>query len=315
LLSIDSPLPATGDTAIALAHNTTPRIWTVFLTFGAAIVGTFAFQAVAVIALVSWWATQGIDLREDVNQLPERLATTEMILLLAACGQVAMATVVFTAARLSPDPWRERLGLVASRAPVSLYPLAMMGSLIPLSIGFGFAHALTWILPADTTVQTLFESMTLADAVTFVLFIATVPAVVEEILFRGYIQQRLLKRWRPMWAIGVTSLLFALMHVMPHAVVALLPISVWWGVVAWRTGSVYPTILCHAFINGGVNIWRMLVKFGDISESTQTICISIILIASLVCFLLAIRTLWLQDQNLYPGSVESLVSQNSPETA
>jgi membrane protease YdiL (CAAX protease family) len=61
----------------------------------------------------------------------------------------------------------------------------------------------------------MYERMTPVVAVPFVLFIAAFPGFNEELLFRGYIQRRLLARWSPWLAISVTSALFALMHVMP----------------------------------------------------------------------------------------------------
>jgi membrane protease YdiL (CAAX protease family) len=125
-----------------------------------------------------------------------------------------------------------------------------------------------------------------------VLFIAIVPGIVEEVFYRGYIQRRLLQRWKPAWAIGVTAIIFALMHVTPLAIVSLFPLSIWLGVVAWRSNSVYPTMLCHAFINGSVNVWRLFVKFTGISESVQAVVVGTTLLLSVICFVLSLRLLF-----------------------
>jgi membrane protease YdiL (CAAX protease family) len=42
---------------------------------------------------------------------------------------------------------------------------------------------------------------------------------------------------------------------MPHTVVFAFPIGIWFGYVAWKTGSIWPTILGHALING---LWNVL---------------------------------------------------------
>jgi len=283
---------AAGDWLPTEFADEKPRVWTVFAAFFTALIGAIGLQSVAVLIVIAWWTAQGVAADKVVQQLPQKLGTVETFILMASCGQLAMVLTILVAARLSPIPWRERLGLLPARSTAKVNLFAMVGSLTPLAIGFVLAGALSWLLPGDPSVQALLEGLTFAEWVLFILFLATVPAVVEEILFRGYIQRRLLQRWRPLSAIGTTSVLFALMHVMPQAVVALLPLSVWLGVVAWRAGSVYPTMLCHAFINGGVNLWRMVVKFGDLSEPVQIMALSVMLLGSLVCMLLAWREMF-----------------------
>jgi membrane protease YdiL (CAAX protease family) len=116
----------------------------------------------------------------------------------------------------------------------------------------------------------LYEQMTWPVAVPFVLIIALLPSFMEELLFRGYIQSRLLQRW-PAWvAILATSTLFALPHVTPSAVVLVFPLGLWLGVLAWRTGSVWPGIFCHAFVNGTWNVWQVGRRLAGLDESPPT---------------------------------------------
>ena len=70
-----------------------------------------------------------------------------------------------------------------------------------------------------------------------------------------------------------------------------LPLGVWFGVIAWRVGSIVPTIVCHAFINGGVNAWRLVVKFAELSETVQLVSTAFFLIVGVVCFVLSCRML------------------------
>lgn len=307
--------PANSELPPIACEEIKPRIWTVFLAFAAALGGAIVFQSIAFAMLGSWLAVRGVPLKDVAEQLPKSLGTVQMFLLMASCGQLAMVTTFLTAANLSPHPWRERLGLLPARSSAIVNVQAAVGSLVPLFIGFAFAAALGSILPVDPTVQTLFEGMSPIGWAVFILFIATVPAVVEEILFRGFMQRRLLERWRPLGAIGVTSLLFALMHVMPQAIVALFPLSIWLGVVAWRTGSVYPSMLCHAFINGSVNIWRAFVAQSGISETVQGIVVSIILLGSLACFVLACREMFQRTLVAEATTAEPSALQDMPTTA
>ena len=88
-----------------------------------------------------------------------------------------------------------------------------------------------------------------ALAVVVIAFISIVPAFVEETLFRGYVQRRLLERWHPATAIVTTSLIFACAHVDPaHALATFFP-GIWFGIVAWRASSVWPAMICHAAMN------------------------------------------------------------------
>jgi membrane protease YdiL (CAAX protease family) len=282
-------LPIDDDAEHVVAVTQKPRIWTVFSAIGVSMIGAAVFQMIAGTVLFAIEVAAGTDIRDVADQNENMMATPTMFFLMAACAQLAMGLTVLGAAWRSPVPMRERLGLLPANASWTIYPLTMLGSLVPLAIGFAFAIGLAQVLPADPSVEALLDNLTLGQWVPFILFIAIVPGVVEELLYRGYVQRRLLKRWRPRWAIGVTSVLFALMHVMPHAIVATLPLGVWLGVVAWRTGSILPSMGCHAFINGSVNAWRMAVKYGDISEAVQLVSIAMFLIAGCVCFVVCLR--------------------------
>jgi membrane protease YdiL (CAAX protease family) len=88
-----------------------------------------------------------------------------------------------------------------------------------------------------------------------ILFIVAVPAVTEEIAFRGYIQRRLLKCWPPWAAILLSSALFGILHMTPYAAVNAFAIGLWLGIVAWRTNSVWPGVLCHALVNAWGISW------------------------------------------------------------
>jgi CAAX protease family protein len=103
----------------------------------------------------------------------------------------------------------------------------------------------------------LYEQITWANGIVFVLFIALVPAVVEEFFFRGYMQRRLLARWSPAVVVPLVAVLFAAMHGTPAWALGVLPLGLWFGVLAWRTGSLWPGMFCHAFINGSVNVARV----------------------------------------------------------
>jgi membrane protease YdiL (CAAX protease family) len=100
----------------------------------------------------------------------------------------------------------------------------------------------------------------------FILFIALAPGFCEELLFRGYMQRRLVERWGPVAGILIASVLFGVFHIMPHVIIFATPIGIWLGLLAWRTGSTWPGIICHALMNGLWNVRNVGIALGYFSE-------------------------------------------------
>lgn len=75
--------------------------------------------------------------------------------------------------------------------------------------------------------------------------------LVEELLFRGAIQQHLLAQGRsPRTAILLSALLFGVIHINPAQVVFAFLMGIALGWVSWRTGSLIPAIAGHLLNNG-----------------------------------------------------------------
>jgi membrane protease YdiL (CAAX protease family) len=53
----------------------------------------------------------------------------------------------------------------------------------------------------------------------------------------------------------VTALLFAVAHLNVIQAVFALPLGIWLGIMAWRTGSIWPGVLCHAVVNA---VWNLV---------------------------------------------------------
>ncbi|MBI1899834.1 MAG: CPBP family intramembrane metalloprotease, partial [Planctomycetia bacterium] len=98
-------------------------------------------------------------------------------------------------------------------------------------------------------VEKIFRSLSDSFFPGLVLLVGIVPGIVEEFMFRGYLQSRLLKRWHPAAAIGLSAILFSVAHLDWMHVLGVLPLGVWLGVIAWRSGSIWPAVLGHAANN------------------------------------------------------------------
>lgn len=80
----------------------------------------------------------------------------------------------------------------------------------------------------------------------FGIFIATGAGIVEELYFRGLLQRAIERHAGAWWAIGVTSLLFALTHGHLIEVPALLAFAVVLGVLYHRTQRLILVMIVHA---------------------------------------------------------------------
>ena len=83
--------------------------------------------------------------------------------------------------------------------------------------------------------------------------IGATPAICEELLFRGYVQTRLNRAMGPAAGILIASMLFAGFHMDFVHVIAVFPLGLFLGFVAWRSGSLLPAMMGH-FVNNVVSV-------------------------------------------------------------
>lgn len=181
----------------------------------------------------------------------ERFAQTRLgLVVLVVPGQLVFLLIAVGAASLSPQGLATRLGLRRGGLPGWTWLVLMLGTPI---IGVLSSHMLSLLTDDLSDQLKLVESMMRTHVRDFpvglIVIVAILPGVVEELLFRGYLQSRLLLRWPPALAVGVSALVFSAAHMDPLHVIGVFPLGLWLGAVAWRTGSVWPAVLCHAVNN------------------------------------------------------------------
>jgi membrane protease YdiL (CAAX protease family) len=80
-----------------------------------------------------------------------------------------------------------------------------------------------------------------------------VAGICEEVGFRGYMQVPLEKRYGPVVAIAITSLMFVILHLnqawAPPVLLHLLALGALFGVLAYASGSLIPSIVAHVAID------------------------------------------------------------------
>ena len=84
------------------------------------------------------------------------------------------------------------------------------------------------------------------------LSLALIPAILEEILYRGFVQQALRRSLGPLTSITVAAVLFGVNHLSPIKLAPTILLGLFLGAMAERSSSTGPSILLHALINGMV---------------------------------------------------------------
>lgn len=102
------------------------------------------------------------------------------------------------------------------------------------------ATALLMKLLGDTSISVL-----LANIVVF----AIVPAICEEMFFRGFLQQKLGKVAGPHAAIWITAAIFSLMHLQFYGFFGRLFLGALLGYLLYRSGSLWLSIIAHFMYN------------------------------------------------------------------
>lgn len=92
------------------------------------------------------------------------------------------------------------------------------------------------------------------DILINVIIIAILPAICEELCFRGALQRILIHCTRNPWAgIIITSILFSALHLQFQGFLPRMFLGIVLGALYWYSGSLWTSILAH-FVNNGVQV-------------------------------------------------------------
>lgn len=181
----------------------------------------------------------------------------------------SLGLCVGTAISLLRLDWRRTLRL--KPAPLLTYPLAAVGSLAVGLVGDFMALQLYRAAPWLSTgiLESFKDWVSYSGPVSFlglVLVLALLPGICEEALFRGFIQKGFERSYRPAKAIFWSGVLFGLMHVDPLQALGVLLMGFFLGFVAYRTNSLYPSVVAHG-VNNAVAIYAVNQREGGIEAT------------------------------------------------
>ena len=110
-----------------------------------------------------------------------------------------------------------------------------------------------WLEEMEAMQMDLIEGvLTGGELSTAFLFIALAltPAICEELLFRGYLQRQVERKWGAVTSIVLVGIFFGLYHLRLTQVVPLSLLGIWMGYAVWASGSLWTGMLVHVLNNG-----------------------------------------------------------------
>lgn len=141
---------------------------------------------------------------------------------------------------------------------------------------------LSFVLPPPEWLPQMLQALKATGPLSLlIIFLGAVllSAVAEEILFRGFLQRVLEKHFKDVTrAVLMTSLFFAVIHFNPSWVIQIYLLAILMGYLAWRTNSVFPSIVMHGinntlaftFINWGEHLESWYAWRGHVSPVILT---------------------------------------------
>ena len=120
--------------------------------------------------------------------------------------------------------------------------------------------------PAKQMMEEMFRTLVSAHSASELLFVVLVvsitPAVVEELLFRGLVQSSFERRMKPMRAAIWTGVIFGFFHFNPFALVPLIVLGCFFGVLRTRSKSMVIAMTVH-FLNNGLAVVVSFFQMDD----------------------------------------------------
>jgi uncharacterized protein len=106
---------------------------------------------------------------------------------------------------------------------------------------------------AETAIKALMRMPDIWALLANLGLIAVLPALGEELLFRGLVQNQLMRRMAPLGAIVLSGAIFSLLHFQMDGFLPRWILGIVLGWAYWRTGNFWIPVLLH-FLNNGVQV-------------------------------------------------------------
>ncbi len=217
------------------------------------------FQGIgSVVALLLIFYKEGAVNEQALVQNPE------ILLIGNSVGQIlglAVATLIIARLSALPFEYRSFLRLEAPKGTLKLTGFSVLLVIVVQPsiwlfswLNQQFPLPESWIEMESIQLELLETLFMSGIPLWFMIFsIAVVPAVCEEIMFRGYVMRLLEKSSGVILAILLSGLIFGLFHLRITQLIPLSLIGMLLGWVTIKTGSLYPAVIMH-FVHNGATV-------------------------------------------------------------
>ena len=185
----------------------------------------------------------------------------------------------------------------------------MISADLPNYLNYQWTLSIPWMKEAYDMVMELLQQMTGGPFWSSFLLTAIFAPVFEEWLCRGMVLRGLLTKMKPGWAIVVSALFFALIHMNPWQALNAFIIGLVMGYVYYKTGSLLLTMLIH-FVNNGTAVVMSQIPslegydyWIDMMGRNTYIMVYIIGVAALIGCLLVFRRIPLEQER---GNIDTV---------
>ena len=122
----------------------------------------------------------------------------------------------------------------------------------------------------ESTYSSLITAHSISEKLLVILVVAAVPAVCEEIMFRGFIQKSFELKLRPFWAILITSIFFGLYHFSPYGLLPLIILGLYFGFAAYKSESIFTSMSLHFLNNFSAIVVFFIAGNGQLLDSAPS---------------------------------------------
>lgn len=230
------------------------------------LVALILFQVGAgIMMLVMLFFTEGLANMANMTDMAELIVSRVDLLFIAnSAGQIlfiGLATFIVVNLHQAGELKKDYLRIHWSNDTLkySIYGSILIIVVQPIVIYLGYFNSILpipdWMnLSQEGQYEMILNFLMTEGVLIYALIaIAVIPAICEEILFRGYVLRSFEKSWGIITAIIVSGLFFGLFHLQAGNLIPLSTLGVVLAMMTWLSGSILPAIFAH-FINNGMAV-------------------------------------------------------------